>query len=460
MSALAATLPHAICAELERGWPLGAYAAHDGLRYLVLGSDGVRMVHVPRGDEPCRAVSALVPAFAWDEREMADEWGVAFDALPDPRALWARGGALPDAIVASGPGVTRIVVGPVHAGIIEPGRFTFSSGGETVVHLDAQLGFSHRGLERAFAGADPLTLAPRVARICGACSASRSLAYAIALETIAGAQIPDEVELARLLLAELERIANHVFDLAVCASAAGWAPGFTTGLGLKEAAMRLAATACGHRLFFDAIVPGGVRAEILADRTALRVQVDALAARVEEFLRVLFDNASLVSRWTGTGALSFDEVRALGVLGPAHRASGGTIDVRDALPYGAYRWLPTDVALETTGDVGARCRVKAAELRTSFTFVRRALDQLGASALPAPTPLALRCGTSTSVVEGPRGAETISVAIEDGVVTRLHAIAASYRTWPAVALATMRGIVPDFPLVNKSFNLCYACADR
>ncbi|BDE07966.1 formate hydrogenlyase [Vulcanimicrobium alpinum] len=455
-----AAMRTAFAERLEHGSVLGAYATYQGVRYLFMEKHGVQVLSARVDAEEVAAVSGTCPGLSWDEREMADEFGVAFDALPDARPFRPANGELASAVVATGPGVTQVVVGPVHAGIIEPGRFTFSSGGETIAHLDFQMGYSYRRLEQGVEGADPLDLAPRVARVCGACSASRSLAYAMAVESISDTRVSDPVQIARQIIVELERVYNHLFDLAVCSAAAGWGFGQATGLGLKERALRVCHAATGHRMLFDAIVPGGVSNGVLEDREQVQSLVIMLQEAVEQYLGAIFDNSSLLSRWNETGTLTYEAARALAVVGPAHRASGGSLDVRDAAPYGAYRWMPIAVAREEGGDVLARCRVKIAELRGSFGIIKRAFEHLGGSPLDRSPVMPPETGDTVTVVEGPRGAETVALTLRGSVVERLHFISASYRNWPAVAHATMGNIVPDAPLVNKSFNLCYACADR
>jgi Ni,Fe-hydrogenase III large subunit len=445
------------------GVPLGAYADAESLHYLFLheASGPFALSHRCDATHAAAAVSGAWPTFSWDEREMAQERGVCFDGLADPRPLRAQSGVIPEAIVAHGEGLMNFVVGPVHAGIIEPGRFVFSSGGETVVHIDAQLGYAHRGIERALEGCSALACASRVARICGSCSAARSLAYARALETLSGVEVSASIDLARLVVAELERIYNHLGDLAASSSGAGWAVGFAHGMALKEEAMRLNQIASGHRLLFDAIVPGGVSASVLAERRTVRAGLAALERRTDRYLRELFGNASLISRWHGAGIVSHDTSRAFGAVGPAHRASHGTVDVRSFSPYGAYRSLPLRVARASTGDTLARCQVKRAELLESFRIIREALAVQGDAALPVVLQLSPAAGSVVTVVEGPRGAEVVALRTErNGTIARLHVISASYRNWPLVTRAMEGNIVPDFPLVNKSFNLCYACVDR
>jgi len=443
---------------------IGAFASDGGkVRYLFADADGLFAVGcVLAPGTRLRSLAADHPAYDWDEREMRDEWGVEFDGLPDARPLRPGGGQIPGAIVAQGEGVTHLVVGPVHAGIIEPGRFTISSGGETVVHLDAQLGFAHRGVQRFLRGRSIADAAPRVARICGSCSAARSFAFASALEAIAGIAVGDAVDDARVVIAELERIYNHLGDLAAASSAAGWGKGFAHGMAAKESAMRACARASGHRLLFDAIRPGGIGDGVLSDRAGLSGELRLLEAQAQRFVEMLFANRSVVERWRGAGRVTTALATAFVASGPAGRASGVGFDMRRLAPYGGYRRLElVETAADRTGDSYARCAQKRAELSQSFRIARQALDRLGGERLPPAASLAIGSGRMACAVEGPRGTETVAIELDEaGRILWFHAISASYRNWPIVARAMDGNIVPDFPLVNKSFNLCYACADR
>jgi len=445
--------------ECESSLCLGAYASAFEAHYVF--ADAARGVyqlsHRLDAARRVHAVSGLFPALAWDEREMAQDRAVAFESLPDSRPLWMHDAKMPQAILAQGEGLMHFVVGPVHAGIIEPGRFTISSGGETVVHLDAQLGYAHRGVERSLEGKEPVAAARYVARICGSCSAARSYAYASALEQLAEVTISDEAQLARVILLELERVWNHLGDLAASSSGAGWNPGFTRGLALKERVLQLCACVSGHRFLFDAVVPGGVAIRDLE----ITAEVEDLDAEIDAYLRSLFGNASVRSRWQQAGFLPPQTARACGAVGPTHRASRGGIDLRSYLSYGAYRQFALRAAQARSGDALARCSVKRDELVESLRLIREALRKLGGRVPGPPLRMPARSGQATAAVEGPRGAEVVAVHVgSDGRLERLHVIAASYRNWPLVARAMDGNIVPDFPLVNKSFNLCYACADR
>jgi Ni,Fe-hydrogenase III large subunit len=442
--------------------PLGAYATNERLNYLFVDGGAVCNLCAARdGADAGESVARSVPLFDWHEREMRDTHGVELTGLPVSRALFVRDGVVPPALTAEGEGVTIIVVGPVHAGIIEPGRFTFSSGGETVVHLDGQLSYSRRGVEAFLEGCDAFAAAPQMARVCGACSVARSWAYARAIETLAGVACDERTEWARLIFAELERIYNHVFDLGSTAASAGYGYGQTQGLAIKERVHRVCAAAGGHRFLFDAIVPGGVRIGALDAAGALRSDVAKLRSATAEFLDALFGARSVVGRFEGAGRVPRETARAFGAVGPARRASGAAIDMRAVLPYGAYRKLPPEVFSETAGDVAARCRIKRAEIGASFELIDRALAEFGTLPPPPPQRFAAARGRITTVTEGARGAESVSVECDArGHLTRVHIISASYRNWPLVLRAMEGNIVPDFPLVNKSFNLCYACADR
>jgi Ni,Fe-hydrogenase III large subunit len=457
-----ADLRSAVLTMCDEKIPLGAYASRGRVRYLFLEREGVLGAGATaREGDTLRSVTADWPLFDWDEREMRDQYGILLEQHPDERPLFIEDGVVPEPLVAHGGGITLVVVGPVHAGVTEPGRFTFSTGGETVVHLDGQLSYSHRGIERFLEGRNVVEAAYYAARICGGCSVSRSFAYARAVEEICGIDVDEQADLARLVFAELERLYNHVFDLASAASGAGFGPGLTQGLGLKERILRLCSTVAGHRLLFDAIQPGGVREDTLCEPHTLRRELSHLRLDVERFVESLFQNRSVWSRFEKAGIIEQETARVFGAVGPARRASGGTLDVRTYAPYGAYRWMPVRCAHASRGDVAARCEVKRAELFESFRVIDDALNALGVAKQNPPKQCNPAEGVASTAVEGPRGTETISLECDDaGSITRLHAISSSYRNWPIVTRAMEGNIIPDFPLINKSFNLCYSCADR
>ncbi|MGZ3548339.1 MAG: hydrogenase large subunit [Vulcanimicrobiaceae bacterium] len=441
--------------------PLGVFASGQHVYYLFLEQDGVLSATVTVGGMPLPSLAADLPLYDWHEREMRQKQGIILESHPDSRPLFFGCEGPPEALTAEGKGVSVVVVGPVHAGVIEPGRFTFSTGGETTIHLDAQFSYSHRNIERFLEGHDALEAAWYVGRICGGCSVARSWAYARALEQLAGVQCDEQSEYARVIFAEFERIYNHVFDLASCAAGAGYGRGQAVGLGLKERVLRLCADVAGHRLLFDAVQPGGVRFGVLRQPSSLRVDLSALRSDIDRFTEDLFENRSVMRRFEGSGVVTAQVARVFGAVGPARRASGGEIDVRSFSPYGAYRKLDVQRAGAYAGDVSARCSVKRAEIDESFRLVELALGELGNVPVSSPKEIAIGEGAMTAATEGPRGAETVSIECDrSGRLQRLHAISASYRNWPVVVRAMEGNIIPDFPLINKSFNLCYSCADR
>jgi Ni,Fe-hydrogenase III large subunit len=430
----------------EKSEPVGAYATGDRVSYVFVESDGVRAftTDLQAGDELCLAHA--YPLYDWDEREMRDA------LFSDDRLGKA---------VVPGRGVCTIVVGPVHAGIIEPGQFTFGSDGETIVSLGVRLGYSRRGVEESLEGSDAVGAARKVARVCGGCSAARSWAYARALEALAEIECSEAAELARLTFAELERAYNHIFDLASICAGAGYAKGQIAGLGLKERLVCLNQSFGGHRFLFDAIQPGGVRLGVLAQPAELRRELAALRPEIERYISDLLHNGSLMKRLEGSGKVSFEDARRFGAVGPSYRASGGRFDVRTALPYGAYRTIVPVVASAAAGDVAARAAVKQREALESLRLADRALEALGNVGPGEPKSIRPAPGRTIAVTEGPRGMEAACIEVDDvRTLSRVHFASASYRNWPVVALAASGSIVPEFPLINKSFNLCYACADR
>ncbi len=353
-------LDRAVVATCATHEPLGAYAAAHLLHYLFVDAQGVLDLASPRPapGRPSVSVAGEIPLFDWHEREMRDTRDVAFTGLPNERALFiAATASIPPALTAEGKGVNIIVVGPVHAGIIEPGRFTFSSGGETVLHLDAQLSYSRRGVERFLQGLDAVGAAPRVARVCAACSVARSWAYARALESLAGVVCDERTEWTRLIFAELERLYNHIFDLSRRRQGPDTATARRRALALKERVHRICAEATGHRFAFDAIVPGGVRTiESLRIRMRWRRTSNNCAATSNRLPRRAVPQSFAGQPVRGRGpCFSSATARAFGTVGPARRASGGTIDIRQLRSVWRVPRAPPQCFTANGGDVAARC---------------------------------------------------------------------------------------------------------
>ena len=435
------------------------------------------------------SLTTTVPAANWHEREMRDLLGIVPVGHPDPRPLvvhdgWPRGvfplrkafdgsrrvpvepaDEFPH-LVAEGEGVFEIPVGPIHAGIIEPGHFRFTSVGETVLHLDARLFYTHRGLEKRMEGLSPLDAFYVAERICGVCSVAHGVGYCEALEQIAGVDIPPRARLIRSIALELERLYNHVGDIGnVCAGAA-FHYGTATGMRLKERLQQLNERVAGNRFLRGLVIPGGARLDLsdgLFGDLAATLQ-DTLAG-VDSLMERIEANPSVVDRLDDTGVLQHQAALDLAVAGVAARASGVNRDGRRDHPHAAFAGPnPPDLRVVTVadGDAMARVAVRALEAREAFRligeFIRRLEPGPARAALPEPLPGG-RIGISA--IESARG-EAVHWLRTDalGRVERYHLRSPSYHNWPAVALAAETAIVPDFPLVNKSFELCYSCTDR
>jgi Ni,Fe-hydrogenase III large subunit/Ni,Fe-hydrogenase III component G len=455
---------------------------------VVARGDGVLdrlRARLPAADPAYPALSPLVPAAHWDEREVKDLLGIVPKGLPDPRRLvlherWPRGyhplrkdvplGTRPpmadrhfEPFEVHGEGVYQLPVGPIHAGIIEPGHFRFSAIGERILHLDARLFFAHRGLEKLVEGRSFGTALPIVERACGVCTVTHALAYSQAVELLTGTSIPDRAAWARVLLAELERLYNHVGDLGNMCAGVGFQPA-TARLGLlKERLLRLNDALSGHRYLTGIVAPGGLAADVSLDGlAALPGTLDDVAGELASAVRSIVRSEGVMDRFHATGVVGTDVATALGALGVAARASGLELDLRRDRPYAAYGDLEISPVSVHGGDVAARFHVRAREAQESVRLIREAARRLPGGPFVAPLSSVPAVGASEIAgAEGPRGTSWIWLrAGIDGRVDRLRLRSASFANWPTVVAAVPGNLVPDFPLINKSFELCYACTDR
>lgn len=378
-----------------------------------------------------------------------------------PEARWP---AQPDPyrfVAVEGEGVHEIPVGPVHAGTIEPGHFRFSVVGERVLKLEQRLGYTHKGIEKRFEQMslpDAIRLASRVS---GDSTVAYAWAYAMALESICGAKPSERALRLRALLLERERIANHLGDLGHLGNDGGLAFGLAQFSRLREDVLRLNSRLFGHRLLTDRIVPGGVGVDV--DPAAVAVLLDE-ADRIEREVRglraIYDDHAGLQDRFQTCGRLAADTAARLGVTGLAARASGIALDARAHPGYAPYPELQPRVITERGGDVAARVNVRFDELFESLRLERRILRHLPPGERAAPLAAAPEGSLGFGWIEGWRG--EVFVALEAGAqgsVRRCHPHDPSWQNWPALEHAILGNIVPDFPLINKSFNLSYAGQD-
>ena len=360
-----------------------------------------------------------------------------------------------------GDGVHEIPVGPIHAGIIEPGHFRFSIVGERVLRLEQRLGWVHKGIEKRFEQL-PLSDGHKLAgRVSGDTSVAFAWAYSLAVESLSGCAPPPRALWLRALFLERERIANHLGDLGYLGNDAALSFGLSQFLRLKEDWLRLSNRLFGHRYLMDRIVPGGVACDLPADGSALILaQCDDIEREVRIVKDIYDEHAGLQDRFLTTGRLDPVLAGVLSISGLAGRASSQTWDLRSQNAIAPYDQLDPQITTHRNGDVAARVAVRFEEVFESLRLIRRIVTQLPAGELLAALPQPPDGAFAVGWIEGWRG--DVLVALEagpDGSIRRCHCHDASTRIWPALEHAVMGNIVPDFPLINKSFNLSYSGQD-
>ncbi|WP_104132398.1 NADH-quinone oxidoreductase subunit C [Cryobacterium sp. M91] len=364
----------------------------------------------------------------------------------------------------SGEGIYEIPVGPIHAGIIEPGHFRFSVAGEEIVLLEPRLGYAHKGSEKLF---EQLPFARQIIlseKIAGDTSFSYSLAYCQAVESLAGILVTPEHGQARVLFSELERLANHFGDIGGIMLDAGFNFGGAGGARMRETILRLNDKLSGSRLLRGINTFGGVAIRLSrAQITDLRAELPLVEKDFEQVMSIAENTVTLLNRLKGTGVLTLDVAARFGMMGPVGRASGQDVDVRRDFPYAGYGTLPsTLVPVETSGDVYARFRVRVREVGVSFKIIDEVLSSMS-SIVPIPSNKTIKlCRNSLGIgcTEGWRGEILCVVHTNaEGVVSRVAVRDPSFVNWQGVSEAAFGGVVPDFPLVNKSFGLSYSGND-
>jgi Ni,Fe-hydrogenase III large subunit/NADH:ubiquinone oxidoreductase subunit C len=424
-------------------------------------------VEIPKDDRTYPSLTPMVPAAQWDERECHDLHGIVPAGHPDLRPLVIHEPAPPAApyksFVAHGSGVYQLPVGPIHAGVIEPGHFRFSAVGESVLYLDARLFYTHRGIERFVEGRTFADALPIVERACGVCTVTHATAYSRAVERLTDTAIPPRARAARVLLAEMERLYNHVGDLGNMCAGVGFNFG-TSRLGWqKERLLRLNEALTGHRYLMGVVAPGGLRLDLeKRGLVGLGTAVTEIEHEVRSIVRLLVRSDSFMSRLHGTGVLTRAEALRLGALGVAARASGLPDDLRRDRPADGYADIKVAQIGASAGDVAARFHVRAQEAGVSAALIAEIAANLPAGDAIVPLARGPRSGSvALAGAEGPRGASWLwLMAGAGGCIERLHLRSASFANWPVVASVVPGNIVPDFPIINKSFELCYACTDR
>lgn len=429
-----------------------------------------------------RRYQALTPDVMqahWFEREIAEQWGVTPEGHPwlkpirfhrayaAERDAWDRQSGDPilpgvtDYFQVQGREIHEVAVGPVHAGVIEPGHFRFQCHGEHVSTLEIELGYQHRGVERRLIGGPTKRTLHYMETLAGDSTIAHATAYAQALEGLAGTPAPLKAQAIRAVALELERLANHVGDLGALAQDVGFLPTAAFCGRLRGDFLNATATICGNRFGRSLVRPGGVGFDIgepLAE--TLCEKVETAIRDVDGAARLLWNSATVMARFDSTGSVSPDTARQLGLVGPAARASGVDRDIRRDFPAGYFRFAQLPVSTWHTGDVFARAYVRWLEIQRSASFVIEQLRSLPQTRRwVEPGPLAPD-SIVVSLTEGWRG-EVCHVALTDadGRFARYKVVDPSFHNWQGLAMALRDQQISDFPLCNKSFNLSYCGHD-
>jgi Ni,Fe-hydrogenase III large subunit/Ni,Fe-hydrogenase III component G len=439
-------------------------------------------------DEPrFPSIAAKHPVANWFEREVMDYFGLVPEGHPNtfrvalhddwPDGFWALRKAFADEQQVprvpgnnphpfrpvTGEGVFQVPVGPVHAGIIEPGHFRFGVAGEPVLYLQLRLFYVHKGIEKRFEKLpwrQGLFLAESIS---GDTAVGHALAYAHAIERLLGIEVPRRARDLRTVLLELERLYNHIADIGAIATDVAFTVPASRAQVLREGLVAIQERLFGSRLLRGTVGLGGVKCELtLGRRKELLMHLDRLEPEFDQLIKLLIDSGTFTDRIDATGILSRQAARDLGVVGMAARASGLDLDLRRDQPHDAYASLRFQVPVEEGGDVRARLMVRAREVEQSLSILRQALQRLPEGQALAPLPDALPASSSAlGWAEAWRGECLHWIQTdEEGRVARLKVTDPSFKNWPGLGRAVPGNILPDFPVINKSFNLSYSGNDR
>jgi Ni,Fe-hydrogenase III large subunit/Ni,Fe-hydrogenase III component G len=470
-------------ARLVSIWAEDDAAGGSVVRAAFIADPGVLLLSLPlaRAEVPFPGIEEFFPAASRMQRAIRDVSGVD-STDPDTRP-WLRHTSWPADFVplaegsppapvepcsdqyayvrVEGDGVHEVPVGPVHAGIIEPGHFRFSIVGEKVLKLEERLGYVHKGIERRFTELPQVEGQRLAARVCGDSAVAFSWAYCQALERAAQLSVPSRAQWLRALALEAERIANHLGDLGALGNDAGFAFGLAQFSRVKEHWLRATAAALGQRYLMDFVIPGGTMTDLSDAAGAGLVEALHVVEQQTHLLRGIFEeHAGVRDRFVGTGIVTPELAARLGLTGLAGRASGQAFDLRADLAVTPYHELGVRKFGSVSGDVAARVAVRFDELIESCRLVRLIVQR--APEGPHTTAVAAATGGSTGLglVEGWRGPVLVALtAGPNGTVRRCHPHDPSWLNWPVLEHAVIGNIVPDFPLINKSFNLAYSGHD-
>jgi len=430
------------------------------------------------------SVTRLFPSACWFEREVRDGFGIDFSDAFDTRPLFlhemypdnfhplrksfvnrpleTQKVILPETEYRfkelGGEGVYQIPVGPVHAGIIEPGHFRFSVIGETIFNLEIRMFYKHRGIEKLAEGKTPDECVAVAETISGDESAVNAFALTEAIEKISGASIPIRAADLRTVLLEMERIYSHLGDLAGMVVDVAFPRGASRFFILREEILRWNARLTGSRFLKGIIRPGGLSKDIPEEAIdGLRSYLESFETRLKSILYLIYSTTSVIDRLENTGVIDKNLVNLLNISGPAARAAGFSIDTRRDHPYSTYAALDFDIRTAEKGDVIGRFNVKVQEIFDAVAIIRNILNKMALGDVHNVPEY--RDGFALTLVESPRGQSLHWVYIQDGVIARYKVRTASFCNWQSIEHAVLGNIVPDFPLINKSLNLSYAGTD-
>lgn len=415
-----------------------------------------------------RALTPVCPQAHMFERDMAERGGPVPEGHPWLKPVrFPGGGALGSSVGdmdfyrVRGEEVHEVAVGPVHAGVIEPGHFRFQCYGEVVLHLEISLGYQHRGVERLFEA--PLSVGQAIAAesIAGDSTAGHAGAYCGAMEALARCEVEPRAWAVRCVAQELERVACHIGDIGAMAGDVGYLPTSSFCGRIRGDVLNLTASICGNRFSRGLFRPGGVLWDI--DDSMAKDLLKSLArirSEATDAIGLLWNCPTVMARFENTGVLSILDCESLGLVGPAARACGVTRDARHSFPYWFYRFRPIKVAVESGGDVLARARVRWSELENSFDYLEALLSDLPRSPVMASAGELEPSSMAVSITEGWRG-EIVHVAVTDrtGKVEDYRVVDPSFHNWIGLATSMRNRGISDFPLCNKSFNLSYCGFD-
>ena len=405
----------------------------------------------------------LVPEGAIDTRPWLDHgrWGVSQPLGESRPETSLTPAATYPFLPVEGEGLHQIPVGPVHAGIIEPGHFRFTAQGETVVRLEERLGYAHKGIDHLMQSATLTRGAELAGRTSGDSTVAYAWAFAQAAEAALGAEAPERALWLRALMAELERLANHLGDIGAICNDAAFAMMLAQCSVLRERVLRTADACFGHRFMRDRILPGGVGADLDgAGEAALRALLVEIRGRFPSLVDLYDNTASLQDRTVGTGLLRTALAVRFGAGGYVGRASGRDFDTRRDVPYAPYDRLAFTVPTRTDGDVDARVWIRIDEVEQSLSLIAQILDALPDGTIRAPLPSVGAPREGLGLVEGFRGDVLVWLALDgEGRITRCHLRDPSWFQWPLLEAVIENNIIADFPLCNKSFNCSYSGHD-